>query len=89
MQTTQQDKTVSTYMQTTQQMTDVAHHDNTVSACYLYRRKRKSQQNIAVEGNVNPQYEDLNATRLSSCYSSLNAPTVTCDEEQYEHVGIT
>lgn len=54
-----------------------------------YFRKLKPLQNIAVEGNVNPQYEELNATRLSSCYSSLNVPTVTSDEEQYEHVGIT
>ncbi|CAC5372612.1 unnamed protein product [Mytilus coruscus] len=61
-----------------------------ITACYLYRRKRKAQPNIAVEQNVNPQNEDLHALRLSSCYSSLNSATVTVSSnaEQYEHMGL-
>ncbi|CAC5372603.1 unnamed protein product [Mytilus coruscus] len=50
----------------------------------LYRRINKQRPNISSEQHVNPQYEDLHVTRLSSSYSSLNAPTV--NSEQYEHI---
>ncbi|XP_063402216.1 uncharacterized protein LOC134686480 [Mytilus trossulus] len=109
MQTTQQDKTDSSNIQTTQQMTDVAIHDSAVSdngnvrtviiivavigwcltalfaitTVCLYRRIYKQRSSDSGEPNGNAQYQDLHVTRLSSCYSSLNASSIHSEQDEH------
>ncbi|XP_052088027.1 uncharacterized protein LOC127725213 [Mytilus californianus] len=56
-----------------------------ISTIYMYRKRNTPPLNTAIEQHTNPQYEDLRASRTSSCYNEVDL-SIIINAERHDHI---